>query len=414
MIQNLIINKTFCGLLMMALCAPAQTSALKKDHAIHAAADSVGRDLAKNGFENVAVIDEDTGVIVAYENRIYRDEIKALTEALRIVRRYSDDKSTVILIPQNQRIPLVAVTIPASNSLTMNRELVDEGMAAEMVVSTELDSIWQKVQLVPKENSSSLKFDIVVHPQFRAQFGNRRDPVEAQVNVAPELRTSLWKGMGLSAQIIIPVHNELAGEENHIRPEIIALNQTLRLPNSLFLSAAAGYFTEQRFGLDLNIRKYVDNGRWSFAANLGYTGFASYHGGVWSYSDINLLTANFSAEYRVPNLNLILKTTFGRFLEKDRGVRCDAVRQFGEVDFGFYFIKTDAGDNGGFNFSIPIFPSRYLPANRIRVSPAPYFTWEYRYRRLDASGRQFETGNDLRDFSKRLNPDYTKNQLLEF
>ena len=89
-------------------------------------------------------------------------------------------------------------------------------------------------------------------------------------------------------------------------------------------------------------------------------------------------------------------------------MRFDLLRRFGEVEIGFFALKTGRGRNGGFNFSIPIFPPRYLPTGRIRISPAQAFPWEYHYKGLPLGGIQYNTGNDLDAFMKRLNPDYIK------
>jgi len=84
------------------------------------------------------------------------------------------------------------------------------------------------------------------------------------------------------------------------------------------------------------------------------------------------------------------------------------------VEIGFFALKTERGSNGGFNFSIPIFPPKYLPTGRIRISPAKAFPWEYRYRGLPKGGIQYKTGNNLDGFMKRLNTDYIKNQMAGF
>ena len=148
-------------------------------------------------------------------------------------------------------------------------------------------------------------------------------------------------------------------------------------------------------------------------ANLGYTGFAEYRKGIFYYADLDALTPLFYAEYRMRKYDLGLRATYGRFLHEDTGVRFDLLRQFGEVEIGFFALKTERGSDGGFNFSIPIFPSKYLPTGRIRISPAQAFPWEYRYRGLPRGGRRYNTGNRIDAFLKRLNPDYIKNQIAK-
>jgi hypothetical protein len=106
-----------------------------------------------------------------------------------------------------------------------------------------------------------------------------------------------------------------------------------------------------------------------------------------------------------------MRATYGKFLAEDKGWRLDILRQFREVDIGFYVLNTELGTNSGFNFSVPIFPPKYLPPGPIRVRTAKYFPWEYRHYRFSESGFRYKTGNNPDDFLKRLNPDYIENQV---
>ncbi len=371
--------------------------------------------LAENGFENVAVISEDGRVIVGYENRIYRYEIRAIKEVMAILSPIVEGNANIILIPENRRIPMVAIIIPANQYRSfLSGNISSEKLASTIDVSLEVDSLWQKIKAVPKANTSAYKFDMVVHPQFKAQLGNYDDPVKTQINLAPEINTALWQGMSLSAQLIIPLQNELSEEGDRWRPGLVTINQSFRLPYHTLVSTTLGCFTQHRYGVDLEIRRYFANGRWSVGANIGYTGYASYRKRGWYYSDVDLLTAFFNVEYRFAHLGLNLRATYGRFLYQDQGWRFDILRQFGEVDIGFFVLKTQTGRNVGFNLSIPILPPKYLPTGLVRIRPAEAFLWEYRAKGLPNDGIRYKTGNSIDLFMKRLNPDYIKNQIAEF
>lgn len=413
---NQVIRTLFCLSLIFVVSLPQLSFAfgeIRLNDRNNVLADSMTARLIKNGFENVAATWQDRHAVVTYENRIFRYEIKAVQEVIILLMPLVKQQRYLTLIPQNENIPLVAVTVPVDEYLAfIKQEISIEKFVSTVEVSIDTDSAVRKLAGKQKINRSFYKFDILVTPQLKAQFGQRSDPIEVQINIAPELSTFLWKGMRLSAQVIIPLQNELNKEEDLVRPGLITLSQTFRLPQTTFFSTTAGYFTEQRYGVDFNIRKYFQNGRWAIGANLGYTGFASYLKGVWSYTDLDMLTTSMSADYRLSRFDLILGATYGRFLNKDKGLRLDILRQFGEVDIGFFALKTDTDTNGGFNFSIPIFPAKYLPARRLRISPASTFRWEYRYKGLDINGRQYKTGNRIIDFMKKLDPEYIKNELV--
>jgi hypothetical protein len=157
-------------------------------------ADSLKSRLIQNGFENVAVVLADRQIIVTYENRIYRHEVRGIQEVLRLVLPLAKEAMTITLIPQNSKIPLGAITVPVKGYQTLsNGHFLNEDFASAMHVALDVDSIWRKIKAIPQANSSSGKFEIVVHPQFKAQFGNYDDPVKSQINLVPEINTCLWK-----------------------------------------------------------------------------------------------------------------------------------------------------------------------------------------------------------------------------
>jgi hypothetical protein len=388
-------------------------------------ADSLKHQLVKNGFENVAVVVEDRLMIVTYENRIYRHEIRAAQEVMALLLPLVKEGMKITLIPQNRKIPLIAISLSPDDYPALTKGKASrQRYFSQAEVSLDVEPAWSKVRALPQANSSSWKFDLVVHPQFKAQFGKRTDPVESQINLAPELNVSFWKGLSISAQWIIPLQNELVEESgpaslqnrhrkegDFARPGLLTLNQTFRAPKNTMISATVGYFTRHRYGADAEIKKHFFNGRASLGANLGYTGYAAYLKGVWSYSTIDLVTALVNAECRLSRFDLSLRATYGKFLERDKGWRIDIRRQFSETDIGFFVSNTEAGTNGGFNFSLPIFPSKHLPPGPFRARTANYFPWEYRYWGGLESAMRYNAGNPLETFMKRLNPDYIKNQL---
>ncbi len=382
-------------------------------------AEQLESDLAEKGFENVHVVVEGGRVIVTSKSKTYQDGVKAIREVMANLlsgakEELDGKQKNITLISQSRKIPVVAISIPGNEYLSLlSSKPPGREPIANVDISLDVGSAWRKTRRITKAQSSLWKLDIIIHPQFKANFGDYNDPVEAQVNLAPRITTTLWKGMSISAQVIIPLYNELGELGEYWRPGLLTLNQTLRLPLDTFASATAGYFTQDRYGGDLEVRKYFADGRLSIGANAGYTGFASYFKGVWYYTNIDHLTGSINARYRISRFNLSLGATYGRFLYKDEGWRFDVFRRFGETGIGFFALKTRGGTNGGFSLAIPIFPSRHLPAGRIRVSPAKEFQWEYRYKTLPKRGIQYNTGNRIDDFMKGFDPSYVKNQMVE-
>lgn len=368
-------------------------------------------ELIKEGFENVIVKIEGKTIIVSYENRIYRNEPEASITVISILRNKLLSDMNVVLIPQFKNIPIICIKFQLKTQTESINKHAPNNLVNDIEVNMNIDKYWDVLKNNNCSNTSNYKFDIVVHPQFKARFGAYGDPIKAQINIAPELRTSFWKGMSFSSQLIFPLLNRLDSTGDYIRPGLITLNQTIRLPYNTFVSGTIGYFTENRYGVNLELKGFAYNGRLSLGAAIGYTGYASYHKNTWYYSTDKILTSAVSLFYRNPQFDLNFGVTYGKFIMQDSGWRLDLSRQFGETEIGFYYIRTNTGKNGGFNFSIPLPPSKYWLMKLIRIRPPEYFSWEYRYD-FDNNVKTFNTGNKIENTLKHFNPDYFKKQLI--
>ncbi len=365
--------------------------------------------LTNLGYENVSAGFANDTLYLGYENRVYRWEAVAMAEITDQTMRQLSDSTILCLIGHKKGIPVITCVISKSAYLQyINGEINRDEFSTAVKVS-----YYQHQYLrTTLKNPSFNKFDIVVHPQFHAQFGNFSDPLESQVNIAPALNVSLWHGMNLTAQVIIPLQNDLEKAGDYIRPGLLTLTQTLRLPFNIFTSATAGYFTRNRYGIDLETRKFTNNGKVSAGFRIGCTGEASVMDGRWTYTEASLLTWFADASYRWARYDLTFRAGYGRFLDKDKGWRFDVYRQLGEISIGFYGIRSGGVLNGGFNFKVPLPPRRYSTKHSIRIRPAGNFAWEYRGKGLPREGKVYATDNGMDEYSDNLNPDYLKKLIV--
>jgi hypothetical protein len=102
----------------------------------------------------------------------------------------------------------------------------------------------------------------------------------------------------------------------------------------------------------------------------------------------------------------------GNFLYNSLGVRFDVVRQFGEVNIGFYALAASGEINGGFNLAIPLPPRKYTKLKYTRIRPSKKFNWEYRAKGFPRAGIMYNTGNRLHDLFLEFNPDQIKKQII--
>lgn len=302
-------------------------------------------------------------------------------------------------MPTSRGFPLVAARYAVSEDTPREVSLDVSGVPAALLAA-------------PRASSHFGRIDVVVHPWFEAVFGDYDNPVASRTGIAPEVRVAIRRGLSLSAQALVTLQDDLPTGESPIRPALVTLNQTMRLPRNVFVSATAGTFTSNRYGADVEARAYLANGRWSVGAELGLTGAVSYDREGWYRTPMDERTALADVAWRSAAYDLTVRATAGAFLEDERGVRLDVARQFGEMEIGWFAVASEEGANGGVTLRIPLLPSRHARPGPVRLRTADAFRWQYRYRGLVPGGRRYMTGSEIEELVRRLNPDWIANSFL--
>ncbi len=375
--------------------------------------NNITRKLTGEGFESVRVITGEKNVIVSYENRIFRFDVDAVKNVIELTVPYLNDNQKIILVPLNRKIPIIVLEIEVKDCKNYLEGFINgDEFSEKMKIDFNTDEINEQLEKLEIENSSSYKLDVVVKPSLNLQFGPFTQPVLYQLNVVPDFKISLWEGMSLNYEMIVPVKNEFGSRQDSVRPGIVAFNQTLRFPEDIFISTSAGVFTQERYGWDIEARKYFFNGNMSIGINYGLTSYISYSGlAKFFYSKVFTWTGNVHFEYRYPDYDLTFGLSGGRYLYGDNTIRFDINREFGEVEIGFFALKSDKGvTNGGIKFSFPLFPSRNMKPGLARISVAEQFERSYLVRSNidDLIGLRYNTGSRLENFTKRMNPLFVK------
>ncbi|MGK9369831.1 YjbH domain-containing protein [Melioribacter sp. Ez-97] len=370
---------------------------------------TVIKELSRKGFENLSVNVEGTKIFIAYEDRVYRFNADGLFEVMDILKNYRE-YDTVAITMLNKKIPVLEIRYD-------NRLFYSVTTGTTDWSDFEKNLFISYTSTEPKEeseNQSDFRNDITIHPGFKGQFGDYDNPVRAQINIIPEIRTTWWKGMELNIQTIIPVYNEFKGEGDYIRPGIVSLGQTFKFDEVTYAFATVGYFTENRYGADFSAMKIFNNGDIVLKGSAGYTGYLSVYQNKFYYSDLYLFTYNMSMKYRINKYDLTIGVTAGKFLYEDKSIRVDINRQFGEIELGFFAVRSiDGYTNGGFNFSVPLFPSEYSKPSLVRIRTAENFRWEYRVKGELSSliGVTYNTGNYFEKEFYKYNPAFIRKEL---
>jgi hypothetical protein len=377
-------------------------------------AEGVAQEIIKAGYENVRSAWRNDTLFIGLENRVWRWEPRAAAEIFKLVMPGVDSAAVVSLTLLRTGIPVTTVIVARKQYDDLLAGRVTSGSFADSVVALLSDRGYRSAAgHLHAANRSFSKFDVVVVPQLKAQFGNFTHPLEIQFNVAPAVHISFTRGMSLTAQVIFPVYNNLIGdpEGNTIRPGLVVLSQAFRLPHQFFTTVNAGYFTRNRYGLNGEVRKFFLNGKMAVGATLGYTGEVQLLEGWFTYTPVNVFTWFCDASWRWARYDLTIRAGYGGFINLDQGWRADVSRQFGEISVGFFAMQTAGVVNGGFNFIVPLPPRKFGTKNVVRLRPAPYVSWEYRAKGLPSYGRTFTTGSGTEEWMFNMNPDDIRKQL---
>jgi hypothetical protein len=340
------------------------------------------REKVAQNFENTT-LDTLKGKVF-YEQRLYRNPYLGMLE----MRRAVADTNVREYIPMFQGVPVGVYRM-------------DKKISYRQVDKNEM----------PRNRFllSKYKFDFWLQPVFAANFGYRAKPLQSNTSVLLQTQLNLLKGLALHAGVLFPITNDLDDRPKKIRPAPIFLNQFLAFGNH-FISASAGYFYNDQYGVNVQYRRQDFAGPWSFGLEGGLTGLYYYADKGIYYGNMDHLLVIADASYRLARPDITLKLSGGRYISGDDGGRLDLIRQFTNVEVGLYLMKTTNGTTAGFNFAVPIPPGKILHGKKFRFRTTDEFRWEYNYTRGFRIGERYRTGYQLDQKLRQYHVDYLNRQ----
>lgn len=380
-------------------------------------------ELVRMGFENVSWAEDEEERVYVLENTAYRIDGIGIGKAIDLIQKYGLPQDKVCrLIILNNNVPMISLCCNAGGDKEITRH--------DWNVSYDLGDSWELVKGEKRQNSSLYKVDFLVYPSF--SFRNVRLSVmyEFQINVSPAMEVSLWKGSKLSAQLVIPVLNQYSYLYDDVRPGMITLSQTVRLPYNTFLTGTVGIFSGERWGADMKVEHFFRNERFSVDARVSYTGWGRW--GEWVYGEnihpfkfgydkhSMIFTGSIGGSYYIPKHNLQLSVHGEKYLREELGIRFDMIRHFRYCSIGFYGMKVeDAGNDGynaGFRFQVTLPPYKYKRRGYVpRVQLSRNMGLSYNAGNEFIYGKSFKAqASDNISEENRFNPYYIKSELLKF
>jgi hypothetical protein len=346
--------------------------------------------LVADGFMDVAAVQKGSRIAVRFQNTRYRDRRTALGAAAALARAEIPSGTELVLVVTDAGIPLLRATYPPA----VGRADADAATRPRIVLRT--DGVPADLLSVPRSMPSDRRVDLVVHPWFQANFSNG-NAVAARTGIAPQARVTLLRGLTFSAQALITLQDDVPTGESRVRPGWITLNQRLRLWDAVLVSATAGSFNPDRYGVDVEARAYSPDGRFSAGAEVALTGAAVYGAHDWYYTPVRDPMALADVAWRELAHGLTVRMTGGWFTPGEPSLRLDVARQWGTTEVGFFAVQGETEANFGFRLVVPLPGARYGRLGSFRMRPAETFPWEYRYHTRSAGGRMFRTGSAIDD-----------------
>ncbi len=339
-------------------------------------------------YENLTV-DTVTNQAI-YEQRLYRNPLVGMLELKNII----SPTDSFAFVPLHQGIPVA-------------RYRLSPTIGAEPLTPTDRQTLRQ---LAPF-NRRRYKLDFRLQPEVIARFGFKLHPFETKTNLLLQTQLILWPGMALNAGLTFALINDLDNERKGIRPAPIYLNQFLALGKRDFLSLSLGSFYNNQYGFNAQYRRANLKKPWSFGVESSLTGFYYFpaKGLYYELPDQLMLIADVA--YRLPVHAITVKLSGGQYLDQQRGVRLDLIRQFANVEVGAFVTKLPSDYTFGFNFAIPVPPGRLVQGQRARLRTSEEFRWEYNYNGSANIGAPYRIGTRLDALLRQYHQGYLRTQL---
>jgi hypothetical protein len=373
--------------------------------------EATTNELVNLGFENVRWTENDNERIYTIENNVYKAYGVGIAKAIEIIQKMGipTDKRCKVIVT-NLDVPELSLTYQPTG-----KELTEEGVSEGWQTSYDIEG-WNKIKRKKGKNSSRFKVDILIYPQLSYKNLIITQIYQALFTLNPAIEISLWQGMKLTGQIILPVYNDgYSIYQDKIHPGFITLSQRFRLPFNIKGKATIGYFNADRYGMDLMLFYPFKDERFSLEGRIGAVGIGYWDGFSLHYDKDLELTWTLGTNFYWPKYNTQFCLKGEKYLMGENGIKLEMTRHFRYASVGFYAVKAkDVKSNGGFRFQILLPPykqkrQKFIP----RISTSYNMGVAYNAGNEQYYYRQYRSeANENIMSNNSFNPYFIKSELL--
>jgi len=390
---------------------PLPTQAAQTEHEAYTS-------LSELGFENLQIKKIGNITYVALEDNIYRGVYRGIGIALEALSpSATNNADTIILVAKQNDVPRVTVTAIHSEDQQWHISSVygEEKAAAKALKGK-------------KRKSSFGKIDLTLQPEIMIDSLLKDNNGKIGLALSPSLNVTLWKGASLTAQVIVPIWDNIDYKRDipHVLPGVMTLNQMLCANQKIEIEASAGIFRmsgdytgESRSGIDIKTRFHLNN-RIDLGLDLGYTGAVTTTDAKWNFKKWDTFFGLGQINYYEPLINCQFNLQAGQFTYGDTGIRLDVVRRLAEYSVGCYGAYCDKEVGMGIFCSIPFGPKKKMKHTSVRVSLPESLAWNYLIQNdskkfvKENCGIIYSTTTDGNYSNNYWQPEYITKYVLKF
>jgi len=370
------------------------------------------------GLENLEIkLAPKQTVWITYENRRFRNEVKALGIVLNFADRCFSSAQKFVIVPKYRNVPMKYISVDQGR---FNQFIHKKITPAELVAQLKISFQPPQQKSLPgyhsaEINSSLLRFDFAFSPGWKAQFARPNDPAQLQFNLLADFVVMPMRGMQINGQFVVPFYNEFQRQEGRSRLGQVHINQFFRMSHRTFLLLSGGIFEYDCYGFSSQIRQYFLHDRLSFSARLDYLQTQNLNRWLPLNSPCqNNLSYLLQADYRFDPIDFKTRITWGRYVLGDEGWRIDILRKFKEVELGFMGVWSKTLEFlTGMTVRIPFPISKQAHPGRIRLCTPKFVSWNYRYVPC-FDGFILDTGEAFDEMADQLTQGFIRANIKQF
>lgn len=212
------------------------------------------------------------------------------------------------------------------------------------------------------------------------------------LGLMPGIKWDLGNNWMINGGLYIPIVNQISYRYDGVRVTALDVSKQFKV-GPLYCKASGGLFSMERYGLDLKM--FLPIFSWfALEAQAGLTGrctFRDYDSYKWQMSDMERFSGTVGGDIYLSRWNTQLRGTIGRYVYRDMGFECEAMRHFRHSTISVYGNWNHVlGFDGGFKV-VAMIPPYKRTHRAVNIRPISNFSYDYTAKAHTYTNRIYST-----------------------